>query len=243
MRIIRRAMLAALLVAVGALVLAPTAPARQYEVKVTNLTSGQPLTPAVAAIHRGKRAIFKVGGLASVGLRELAENGNSAPLLAFLEADPFNRIASFTETETGPLVPAGTPGAAMFDDKVTFRLRGGKRARRISLASMLICTNDGFTGVESLRLPNKVGKARGKRAMGYDARTEINTEDFADLVPPCQGLIGVSSDDEGTGVSNPELADAGRIRRHRGIQGGADLDPAIHGWRNPVARITVERVR
>lgn len=243
MRIIRRAMLAALLVAVGALVLAPTAPARQYEVTVTNLTSGQPLTPAVAAIHRGKHPIFRVGGVASPELRELAENGNSAPLLAMLAADPFDRIDSFVETGTGPLVPAGTPGAAMFDDEVTFGLQAGKRARRISLASMLICTNDGFTGVNSLRLPNKVGKARGKRAMGYDARTEINTEDFADLVPPCQELIGVSSEDEGTGMSNPELAEEGRIRRHRGIRGGADLDPQVHGWRNPVARIRVERVR
>ena len=26
----------------------------------------------------------------------------------------------------------------------------------------------------------------------YDAGTEMNTEDFADMVPPCQGLIGVS---------------------------------------------------
>ena len=42
---------------------------------------------------------------------------------------------------------------------------------------------------------------------GYDAGTELNTEDFADIVPPCQGLIGVSSEDGGTGMSDPSLAE------------------------------------
>jgi hypothetical protein len=79
---------------------------------------------------------------------------------------------------------------------------------------------------------------------GYDAGTEINTEDFADIVPPCQGLIGVSSGEAGTGVSNPALAEGGVIHHHAGIQGGADLVPAVHGWDvdEPVAEITVERI-
>lgn len=59
------------------------------------------------------------------------------------------------------------------------------------------------------------------------------------MVPPCQGLIGVESDDEGTGMSNPALAEGGVITMHAGIQGGADLTVADHGWTNPVARITV----
>jgi hypothetical protein len=33
------------------------------------------------------------------------------------------------------------------------------------------------------------------------------------------------------------------IAHHHGIRGGADLDPAVHGWRDPVARISVERVK
>ena len=46
---------------------------------------------------------------------------------------------------------------------------------------------------------------------------KVNTEDFADIVPPCQGLIGVGSDDEGTGMSNPDLAEGGVIAHHTGI--------------------------
>ena len=107
---------------------------------------------------------------------------------------------------------------------------------------MLICTNDGFTGVDSLRLPKDVGDAVVVRSAGYDAGTERNTEDLADIVPPCQGLVGVTSGEPGTGTSNPALAEGGVIHHHAGIVGGADLVPAVHGWSDPVAEITVERV-
>jgi len=108
---------------------------------------------------------------------------------------------------------------------------------------MLICTNDGFTGADSLRLPRAIGKETRKATNGYDAHTEINTEDYADIVPPCQSLIGddAGESDSGTGVSNPALAEGGVIGHHQGIQGTDDLDPAIHGWTDPVARIKVER--
>jgi hypothetical protein len=43
-------------------------------------------------------------------------------------------------------------------------------------------------------------------------------------------------------MSNPALAEGGVIHHHPGIAGVADLVPAIHGWTDPVAEITVERV-
>jgi hypothetical protein len=141
-----------------------------------------------------------------------------------------------------PLVPDGLPGSAMFGDSVTLTVTASKGAKFLSFASMLVCTNDGFTGVDSLRLPKDVGDAVTVRSAGYDAGTERNTEDFADIVPPCQGLVGVTSADPGTGTSNPALAESGVIHHHPGIAGGVDLVPATHGWADPVARITVERV-
>ncbi|MGH2989702.1 MAG: spondin domain-containing protein [Solirubrobacterales bacterium] len=244
MRPIRRILIASALVGVGALVLSSAAHAgtRDYEVTLKDLTSGQPLTPPVAATHRGKHAIFEVGQPASVGVREIAENGNNAPLLAFLNANPFGNVFDVTQGGNGPLVPDGTPGSASFDDEVSFGLEGSSRANRLSLASMLICTNDGFTGVDSLRLPNRVGRATVARTNGYDAHTEVNTEDYADIVPPCQGLIGDSSGEPGTDVSNPDLAEGGVIAHHDGIAGGSDLKPDLHGWTDPVARIVVERI-
>ena len=106
---------------------------------------------------------------------------------------------------------------------------------------MLICTNDGFTGLDTVRLPRK---KRTVYSRGYDARTEMNTEFFGDMVPPCQGLIGVMSDPPvtGTGMSDPLLAEDGIIIPHVGIIGGVDLLPEVHGWSNPVAKIVIERL-
>ena len=96
---------------------------------------------------------------------------------------------------------------------------------------MLICTNDGFTGIDSLTL--EASGSKGETG-AYDAGTEINTEDFADIVPPCQGLTPVSSDDAGTGMTNPDLAEGGVVVSHPGVQGGRDLT-ATHMWEGAVA--------
>jgi hypothetical protein len=234
--------LAAVAAVATALAAAPAADAKRadtFEVTFTNLTSGQPLTPAVTATHRGENELFQVGRAASFGLKEIAENGNNAPMLARLSAD--DDVSDVVEAPGGPLVPAGSPGDEMFGQSTTFPISAERGARFLSLAAMLICTNDGFTGVNSIKLPSRLGRSITVQTAGYDAGTELNTEDFADIVPPCQGLIGVSSGEPGTGSSNPTLAEGGVITHHSGIMGGADLVPAVHGWdvNAPVARITV----
>ncbi len=118
-----------------------------------------------------------------------------------------------------------------------------KKEGFLSFASMLICTNDGFTGLDSLSLPRGKGKSTTVFTAAYDARTEDNTEDFADMVPPCQGLIGVSSPDSGTGMSDPALAEIGIAIPHPGIIGGEDLLPSVHGWSDPVTKVVIERTK
>jgi hypothetical protein len=233
---------AALVVAVP-LLLAASAfaqpPVATYQVTITNLTDGQPLTPPVVAVHRPATGIFDVGAPASFALKEIAENGNLAPMISSLAGD---KHVYDSKAGGAPLVPAGLPGSAMFGNSVTLTLSAAQGAKLLSWASMLICTNDGFTGSNSLRLPGAIGERVVATTKGYDAGTERNTEDFADIVPPCQALVGVSSSDPGTGTSNPALAEGGVIHHHAGIAGGADLVPAVHGWSDPVAEITVERV-
>ena len=114
----------------------------------------------------------------------------------------------------------------------------------LSAAFMLICTNDGFSGVDSLMLPASGSTTVETNA--YDAGSEQNTEDFADIVPPCQGLIGVESDDEGTGVSNPALAEGGvregdgarsfddRVGVYRALLGAAAESDPCAGHRDDV---------
>ncbi len=58
---------------------------------------------------------------------------------------------------------------------------------------------------------------------------EMNTEDFADLVPPCAAESGVSSSDKGKGAANPAIAEDGIIIPHPGIFGGDDLSELMDG--------------
>lgn len=210
----------------------------RYEVTIINLTDGQPFTPPVIATHRSSFDLFIVGDLASVGVMQVAENGNVPNLVSALEqATGVRNVVAGTE----PLVPAGLPGSALHPDRATFEIDGSNAAKFISFTAMLICTNDGFTGINHVRLPQDVGDTIRMTAAGYDAGTENNTEDFADIVPPCQGLVTVPGTD-GTGNSDPLLLEGGVIHHHDGIIGGFDLDPSVHGWDDPVVRVIVTRI-
>ncbi len=218
---------------VAALAVAPIGaagpPVATYEVTIENLTGGQPYTPPIIATHRAATDIFTVGQPASLEIKEIAENGNLGPMLALLGSD---KHVYDTAVAAGPL---------LFGGSVTLTVTAAKGANFLSFASMLICTNDGFAGVDSLRLPKAVGDEVVVSTAGYDAGTEINTEDYKDIVPPCQSIHGVNVED-GTGTSNPLLAENGVIHHHPGIQGGNDLTRMVHGWANPVTEVTVERV-
>jgi hypothetical protein len=208
--------------------------AAEYEISVENLTTGQPFTPPAVAIHRPAISLYEVGEAASVAIQEIAENGNLDPAVALLSGS--NQVSDFGAA-FGPTIPPLLPG-----ETTSITLRSERGAKLVSFASMLICTNDGFTGIDDVRLPRGLGESITVHARAYDAGTEVNTEDFADIVPPCQGLVGVGSDDPGTGMSNPALAENGVIAAHPGVVGGDDLLPDVHGWTDPVARVTVTRV-
>jgi Spondin_N len=205
-----------------------------YEVTITNLTNqGQPFTPPVVATHHKKVQVFQVGAAASIGVKEIAENGNLPPLVDALTANL---------DVSSVMIAASNPPPLMGNQSVTIQIQAEPRAKHLSMVAMLLCTNDGFTGVDAMRLPQHIGESITAYADGYDAGTEINTEDFADIVPPCPMLSGVPSSDPGTGTSNPALAENGVIQHHPNIQGGNDLQPEVHGWAAPVARITVKRI-
>ena len=206
-----------------------------YRITIINLTPGQAFTPPVIATHSRSIDIFTLGEEASMLVQEVAENGNNGPLVMALEAN--GRVEDVV-VGTAPLVPANNPGGTGFSHVAVFTI-SAEDARFISFISMLICTNDGFTGLDSVRLPkNSVTLF----ARAYDARTEMNTEDFVDMVPDCQGLIGESSADAGTGMTDPTLEEDGIVIPHPGVIGGVDLDPSVHGWNDPVAKIIIERI-
>ena len=158
-----------------------------YTVTIENLTAGQPFTPPVVVTHSSDLDVFETGQSASAEILAIAENGNNDPLVALIGS-------------SSAVIDSAVGTAAVLPGETATLSVTAPAGSLISAAMMLICTNDGFTGIDSLALP-----ATGSTTIdadAYDAGTETNTEDFADIVPPCQGLIGVSSDDEGTGESN-----------------------------------------
>ena len=210
---------------------------KMYEITITNLTPGQPITPPLLVTHAKDAGFFTVGEMASSNIQQLAENGNAALLVEMLQGK--TGIVEIVQG-TAPLVPANDSGETGLSHSETFTISSEGNMRYLSFASMLVCTNDGFAGVDSVKIPYY--KQKTVYAMAYDARTEMNTEDFADMVPPCQGAIGVSSGEDGTGASNPKLAEDGVIIPHVGIMGGEDLLKDVHAWSNPAVKVDIVRI-
>src|SRR5919204_574544 len=66
-----------------------------------------------------------------------------------------------------------------------------------------------------------------------------------DVVDPCSALnpgFPLAGDPNGNRDAEVATSPAEPIRIHPGIKGIGDLSVAKHGWRDPVARVTVERV-
>jgi hypothetical protein len=212
------------------------APTRTFDVTVENLTEGgQHLTPPLLAVHRGSLEIFRLGRPATHEIQQIAENGNLGPMISRFENSP--HLSSFTVATSG----TGLEGPLAPGEAVTVSLTADPGSEFLSFVSMLICTNDGFTGVSGMKLPNRVGEEARIHFSAYDAGTEVNTQDFGDLVPPCPVLSGVISTLPGTGETDPALAEDGVIHLHEGIGDFGGLTPSLHGWTNPVARLKVKR--
>lgn len=210
---------AALAVLVTCTSTAAAAPATAgWRVSITNLTpaGSQPFTPPLLAVHSRATRVWRAGAKASRGVALVAEDGSTSVLETALGDD-----RSVRQVLVGDDFIA--PGATR---RYTVRTRGA--FDRLSVVTMLVNTNDGFTGLDSLRLRDR---ARTVRAFAYDAGSERNNESV-DFVPgPCCG-----SHDARDPESEP-------IRRHPGIAGGGGIDPARYGWQGPVARISIVRMR
>jgi hypothetical protein len=200
-----------------------------YEITIENLTTGQPLSPGVIFTHYSRSSFFN--GVASEGLRMIAENGD--PGTAEMELSGTEGVFRVVTTDA-PVHRVGGPGPTTLTTTIT----AGANARFLSLGLMLICTNDGVAGLDGVRLPGG-HKAQTYYARAYDAGTEVNEETFATVVPPCFAIGPIA----GPGDGNDRTAENGRVLPHPGIMGGADLDPALHGWSGPIARVTVRRMK
>ncbi len=230
----RRVLITAL-VSLGLLASAP-AFARQVTVEITNLTNALYFTPLLLAFHKPDTHLFRLGETASPALQAMAEGGN----IDGLAVQVIDAGGETVENPAGGLLGPGESTTTSVDVKRLYRTR-------LSLTAMLLPTNDGFVGEDSMRIPWKPG-VYTYYLQGYDAGTEANDEVVNGGGTP--GVLGIPADPGGnagtggTGIAGPDHNDSVHI--HRGIlgdydpNGGAsDLAASIHRFQNPVARVVI----
>ena len=197
----------------------------RYSVTVTNLTKGQTFTPLLIATHTPAVRIFAPGTQASPQLQVLAEEGATDMLVTLLRG----MTADVREVVTA----AGLQTPAV---SATFQINGGGAFSRLSIAAMLIPTNDAFMGVSGLTLPSGFDPVVVD-LLAYDSGTEINDERCASIPGPsfteCGGPGGGARAGRGEGA----------VTVHNGMHGVGDMNRPLRDWRGPVARVTVQRVQ
>ncbi len=187
------------------------------------------MSPPVAATHKNKIWMFQVGKLASPGLEAIAEDGDNSMMF-----NRFDMSGDATDAvHYGDPVLAGTGETKMIM---------AHRGNRLSLATMLICTNDGFTGLDRAKLP--LQGAWIYLLNGYDAGTEMNTEMSEDIVDPCSdaGPVVLPGDPNGNEDIAVDMVPHVPIMHHPNIMDTGDLTAADHGWTDPVVKVTITRV-
>lgn len=204
----------------------PTPPVTdQIMLKVTavNLTNGQPFSPIGIALHK-EGQFWKIGEAASVELEKLAEGGDNSGLLGL-------DVVMMSTSADAPLAP----GASQELMLTTESLAGYK----LSLVTMMVNTNDGFTGLNALDVSNLVeGQSISVRTHAYDAGTEVNTEAQGTIPGPADGGEGFNS--------TREAMD--KVAMHPGVVGNDDgLSSSIldstHKFDNPLMMVTITRMK
>ena len=195
----------------------------QYAVTVTNLTNAQPLSP-IAAIAHSEGMLWQIGEPASAALELMAEGGGNSELLA-------TDFAMASSSAESPLPPG---------EQVTLMLSTEQLdSLKISLATMLVNTNDAFTGLSQHDLSRyELGDVRTVNLSVYDSGTEANNESLASIPGPAamgEGFNAVRDD------LNLVTMHSGVVSNDDGLTNSA-LDQS-HKFESIVAQVTIERIK
>jgi hypothetical protein len=191
----------------------------KYMVTITNITSGQIMSPGVVASHRYiEDPLFTLGEPASDALAMVAEDAATDDLVAALESN----------SKVGDVKPIGP---IMPGESASVSVEASGPFCYVSAVAMLVTTNDGFFALNGERGPRYGSMTYYSPA--YDAGSENNNEDCAFIPgPPCDSHF----------VRDTENAE-GYVHIHRGIHGigSNEVNPHDFGWHNPVAKIEIQR--
>ena len=189
------------------------------EVKITNLSAKIVLTPPVVAASKNIIKVFRLTKPASEALEMLAEGGVTDELAAMFE-DQGASVAQASD----PVLPGNTLIMHVY----------GNRYSRISVASMILPSNDGFVALNSKRI-KPLGTTTAWLS-AYDAGTEINDEYCGNS----GSIPGPLSCGGGEGY-NPDPGE-GFVYPHPGTHGENDISAAEFNWADPVAKVTARIV-
>lgn len=210
--------------------------AQDLSITVTNLTQGLYFTPVITAAHSSDSSVFMVGESASPELQAMAEGGDISGLSSILTGANANVNEN---PAAGLLAPATSASFDLINDSANTHL---------SVAAMVLPSNDGFIGLDSWEIPTEAGTYT-IYLNAYDAGTEANDEvrgsgaagEAGMPVPaPLADLYG----ENGTGVTDMESND--KVHIHRGSLGDSDLtggksdiNSSVQRWLNPAAKLIV----
>ena len=213
-----------------------TTMAQDLSITVTNLTTGLHFTPVVTAAHSGDNNLFMLGEMASPEVQAMAEGGDVSGLVSVLSGID----ANVNENPAGGLL-----APAM---SASFELSNDEANTHLSLAAMVLPSNDGFVGLDSWEIPTEMGTYT-VYLNAYDAGTEANDEVRGSGAPGEAGMpvpppLNDSFGMNGTGVTDTESND--KVHVHRGSlgdddmnAGASDINNSVHRWLNPVAKLTI----
>jgi len=195
----------------------------KYEVSIVNLTAAQPMSPVALVLHSSNYHLYTLGERATVALEKLAEGGDNS---AVLDGAMGTTDVDEAHSSEGLLLPGAKTQVVIEGD-----------ASYLSIASMLVNTNDGFVGLESYHLSHLVKGESVKLSLStYDAGTEANSES-AESVPAQQGEGFNAVRDDANAM----------VRYHAGVVSSDDglsssALSSIHRFDNPTASLVIKRI-
>ena len=194
---------------------------KEYSISITNMTNAQPLSPPAALLHSSSYSAWAIGESASVEIERLAEGGDSSSLLAMKHGHP-------VFSSDAPLLPG---------ESISFSLMTrNKSLTHLTLAGMLVNTNDAFAGVNAMEL---VGMTAGHTRVVYsyalDAGTELNSEHAGTIPGPADGGEGFNAvrDD----VISVVTSHGGVVSHDDGYTGSVLTE--AHRFIGPVLRVEI----
>ena len=199
----------------------------RYEITLKNLSYNQPFSPLAVVVDTMQTDYWSIGQASSAALEQLAESGDNSALLAEVDAQ-----AHYSGSGAGLILPAA-------QELIDIQFSADSAVAYLSVATMLVNSNDAFAGVQGVDLSTlAMGEQMKLAVMTYDAGTEANTEMAGTIPGPADGGQGFNADRD----------DVDYVAMHPGVvantlENSATVLNQSHRFDAPVAQLIITRTQ